>query len=275
MTAHSTGSEGSTGTPAARAAGYRNFIAVAGRAAVFAYVPKVACTNWKSLLRRLAGAPDWAVPALAHDRRRSGLDYLDPDGVPADAARLADPGTARFAMVRDPFSRTLSAYLNKVASRLPVRPETPGEDHFRRVVRAIDVYRRDGLGAAAFPEITFEVFLRWLGESGSPFVRDEHWAPQCVLLRQPEVRFDILGRFEALPVDGDRILAALGTGLRFPPPGPLPPPTGASARIGALLTPVCADLIRSLYAEDFDRFGYPRRPDAAAGAESAWHLPGG
>ena len=38
---------------------YRNFIYNAERGFVFAYVPKVACTNWKSLLRYMAGHDDW------------------------------------------------------------------------------------------------------------------------------------------------------------------------------------------------------------------------
>lgn len=47
---------------------YKNFIYDEARGFVFAYVPKVACTNWKSLLRFMAGEKDWLDNRRAHDK---------------------------------------------------------------------------------------------------------------------------------------------------------------------------------------------------------------
>ena len=64
---------------------YYNFIVNNDKKIVFAYVPKVACSNWKSIMRYLAGFSDYLDLTLAHDRSKSGLKYLsdieDPIGV--------------------------------------------------------------------------------------------------------------------------------------------------------------------------------------------------
>lgn len=235
---------------------YRNFIYNEARGFIFAYVPKVACTNWKSLLRYMAGHEDWLDSKLAHDKVNGGLRYLDLDG--PDAALLSNPEIRKYAMVRDPYSRTLSAYLNKVEHRLPLKPKAKGENHFDLVLREIDRFRWEDLGEDAYPEITFEVFLHWLKESICPFTEDEHWTTQSLLLRQPDVLFDIIGRFESLPEDSARILEAMGCSQRFPSQEDVRfLPTNAQSKLDRYLTPETAALIEEIFAEDFAIFKFP------------------
>lgn len=235
---------------------YKNFIYMEDRGFIFAYVPKVACTNWKTLLRYMAGKEDWLDTRLAHDKVNGGLRYLDFSD-PQDLDLLNRPGIRKYAMVRDPYSRTLSAYLNKVENRLPVAPETEGEDHFRKVVRAIDQFRQDQLDTARYPEITYEVFLLWLQDGSSWFTKDEHWAPQTTLLRHPQVSFDILGRFETLAEDAPRILTEMGCDQGFPTQKDVKfAPTNATEKQKAYYTPMCREIVASYFAEDFKAFDY-------------------
>lgn len=239
---------------------YKNFIYMEEQGFLFAYVPKVACTNWKSLLRYMAGAEDWLNNKRAHDKVNAGLRYLDPADA-ADMALLQDRSLRKYAMVRDPYSRTLSAYLNKVESRLPVQPESEGENHFCKVVRDIDHFRQEQLDTSLYPEITFEVFLLWLRDSTSWFRHDEHWAPQVALLRQPEVAFDILGRFENLSQDAPRMLAAMGCDQGFPSQKDVKfAPTKATDKLATYYTPVRQALVEELFAEDFAAFGFAAHP---------------
>lgn len=236
---------------------YKNFIYMEDRGFIFAYVPKAACTNWKSLLRYMAGHEDWLDNRLAHDKVNGGLRYLDLEG--PDAELLSRPDIKKYTMVRDPYSRVLSAYLNKVEQRLPVKPEGEG-DHFDQIVRDIEAYRRDALGNSAYPDITFEVFLLWLRDSGSWFAKDEHWAPQTVLLRQPEVKFDIIGRFEQLEKDSRKILDAMGCDQQFPSQEEVKfAPTAASDKISTYFTAEATGLVDALYTKDFNAFGYDRK----------------
>ena len=77
----------------------------------------------------------------------------------------------RFTFVRDPYSRILSAYLDKI-----VRGKTiPSE-----------LRRRSGL----YP--TFEDFCRYLSDGG--LYDNIHWAPQTTLLHLPIDQYDFIGK---------------------------------------------------------------------------------
>ena len=237
------------------AAKYKNFVYDEARNFIFGYVPKVAWTNWKSLLRYMAGHDDWLDTRLAHDTVKGGLRYLDFEG--PDAALLNQPPIRKYAMVREPYSRVLSAYLNKVESRLPLAPVTDAEDHFHKVVRDIDAFRRDALDTNTHPEVSFEVFLLWLRDSGSWFVNDEHWVTQTILLRQPEVSFDYIGRFENMAADSDHLLKAMGCDQGFPSQKDLNfAPTGALSKVDRYYNTSCYALVGKIYETDFSSFSY-------------------
>lgn len=236
---------------------YKNFIYDEERKFIFAYVPKVACTNWKSIFRKLNGAEDWLNSTLAHDRDKGGLTYLEPE---LDAPNAGLPeGVPRYAMVRDPYERALSAYLNKI-EHLAGKPPSKRFDHWNRIIDEIDAFRREALGADQYPQINFEVFLRWLKESGSWSARDEHWAPQSDLLCQPHVAFDYIGRFEAIEKDSAHILDLIGENVRLPSQKQVKfAPTNAKAFLETYLTPQARDLVEDIYAVDFINFKYKSR----------------
>ncbi|MCP2669698.1 FkbM family methyltransferase [Maricaulaceae bacterium EIL42A08] len=236
---------------------YNNFIHNKAHGFVFAYVPKVACTNWKSILRRLNGAEDWLDSRIAHDRNVSGLDYFNPE---PDAPNAGLPeGVPVFTMVRDPYARALSAYLNKVEARLG-GPKDERFEHWDKIVVEIDTFRKRNLDTETYPEIDFEVFLRWLRESGSWSTRDEHWAPQSDLLAQPYVSFEFVGRFEAIATDSAEILQRIGADVEFPSQKQVNfAPTHAKARLDTYLTEACRNLIEDVFAADFINFKYEPR----------------
>ena len=236
---------------------YENFIFNKKNNAIFAYVPKVACTNWKSLLRYMNGADDWLENKLAHDRDRSGLTYLKPE---FDKPNFGLPdGARRYAMVRNPYERTLSAYLNKIEQRLPPKPDGTG-DYWDTVIRQIDTYRQNELDTDKYPSIDLEVFLLWIKHSNDWSTADEHWAPQSLMLRQPEVPFDFIGRFENLSEDAPKILEAMGCDQSFPSQKDVKfAPTNANVRLARYMTPAVEALIENIFALDFANFGYPAR----------------
>ena len=235
---------------------YRNFIYNEERGFIFAYVPKVACTNWKSVLRYLAGFPDYLDNRLAHDKVNGGLRYLDLTG--PDLALLSDSGLRKYSFVRDPYSRTLSGYLNKIQSALPL-PDSQVQTHWLKIVHAIDEFRNSTLDPALYPKVNFEIFLLWLRDSKSHFRNDEHWQKQSVLLRWPTVTFDFVGRFEALTPDAKYLLGEMGCDIAFPTQQEVKfAATGASDKLQHYLTQTCRDLIEQVFAADFANFGYAK-----------------
>jgi hypothetical protein len=234
---------------------YFNFIWQERFAYIFAYVPKVACTNWKCVLRHQIGASDYLNPRLAHDREQSGLTFLSEE--PRAHELLADPLLAKYAIVREPFSRALSAYLDKIEpfARDSTQPEQA--IHFYRMFESIENFSRDHL-----PEdegATFYAFLRWIRDSGDQIAANEHWLPQTELLQWGSVEFDFVGRFENLREDSSLLLKLIASKVQFPTrEAVLFPPTEATRKRSSYYTERELEVVRDVFAADFDAFGYSR-----------------
>lgn len=143
-----------------------------------------------------------------------------------------------FVVVRNPYSRVLSAFLNKFGNPAYAR--------------------RHG----AFPRTPegFAAFVRWLEAGG--LRRDAHWDLQIRLMLLPLDRYDHVVRFEALRPGLEAVLAARGLAL---PPGRLDTlypsdrdkETKADAKLRAFYDRDTAARVARLYADDFAALGYP------------------
>jgi Sulfotransferase family len=233
----------------------QNFIQVPNRSALFAYVPKIACTNWKAVFRYMAGAADYLDAGKAHDRARSGLVHLDQ--LPAERAQalLVDPAVARYTFVRNPYTRALSAYLNKFRRYAELGEAAMPGDYFHTVYQELDGWRARNLPAE--PRVTFHVFLVWLKESGHPMARNEHWLPQHEIVAPSNVRYDMVGRFENLAADAAELLRRLGVDLAFPTQEAVRFPSSGTAHArDRYLDAQARSIIEQLYRPDFDLLGY-------------------
>jgi Sulfotransferase family len=88
---------------------------------VFFTVPKVACTVWKQLLRRMEGFENWKLQDgvetfIPHNPATNGLKYLYNYSLSEASEIMTSPEWTRAIMVRDPKSRFLSAFLDKAVS---------------------------------------------------------------------------------------------------------------------------------------------------------------
>lgn len=122
---------------------------------IYCPIPAALSSNWKLLLRKFEGKPDYTDLKLAHDRNLSGFKYVRtpplsllffslvvfPSCTPKSGqvdlngyghlltrflnefkaaevdALLQDPSLVKFTFVRHPFHRTLSNYINKFSSK--------------------------------------------------------------------------------------------------------------------------------------------------------------
>lgn len=140
----------------------------------------------------------------------------------------------KFAVVRNPYSRALSCYLDKFS------PDNPKLERFAR--------RAGGSGAMSFGEFIEHVSRQ------QPFEMDPHWRVQARNIYCDIIDYDRFVYFEALEEEFGAILARIGTGANLwtVHKGH----RNAGRRIAEFYTPQIAKLVRDTYAEDFERFGY-------------------
>ena len=87
---------------------------------LFFSVPKVACTTFKFLFRRIQGVIDWdnqdSVLGLPHNPEYNNLTYLSDYSLQEASEMMTSPDWTRAIFVRDPKERFLSAFLDKAIS---------------------------------------------------------------------------------------------------------------------------------------------------------------
>jgi hypothetical protein len=134
---------------------------------IFFTVPKVGCTVWKQLFRRMMGYSDWLSQdgdkGLPHNPSTNRLKYLYHYSVKKASVMMTSPEWNRVMMVRDPKQRFLSSFLDKAVSN----------DH-------IYIFQR-----CCHPSVTLNTTLcEGASYSAEGFLNlasvcnDPHWAPQ-------------------------------------------------------------------------------------------------
>jgi hypothetical protein len=154
---------------------------------VYCPVPKVACSSIKRWLLALHGMS--GEGHALHDVA-AGRFSLRVHQRPKRALRRY----FTFAFVRNPWSRLVSAFVNKF-----VVPKPPLLEAVKRLLA--------NLGAAPEQGISFHQFVAYLQKSDFPN-ENVHWRPQTLFLPKG---LHYLGKFERLPGDFDAVQARLGT----------------------------------------------------------------
>lgn len=197
-------------------------------------------------LRVPKAANSTVVRTLLEHRAEPGVALDDLDLAKTQVTHFSDVGFEDlralqsyfvFTVVRDPYARTLSAYLDKF------RDGDKHLDRFGARIAAMD----DGA-------ISFLGFCRYLAAGGE--AENAHWMRQTRLTRLAD-RVDFTGRVESLDADLGRILTRIGgrTPGRLTRAGP--PATGAAERLRAYYGVESQHLVETVYRADFSTFGYP------------------
>ncbi|NWU69502.1 CHSTE sulfotransferase, partial [Pterocles burchelli] len=160
---------------------------------LYCYVPKVACSNWKRILKVLDGALESVDVKMKMDHK-SDLVFLA-DLAPEEI-RYRLQHYYKFLFVRNPLERLLSAYRNKFGE-IKEYQQRYGVEIVRR-------YRKNG-GNSAGDDVTFSEFLRYLLDEEVERM-NEHWMPIYNLCQPCAVRYDFIGSYERLSADASYVL---------------------------------------------------------------------
>ncbi len=196
----------------------------------FNRVPK--CANSTVAVRLVELRLRRIVPAREAKRSFARPSDLDANEV----AELDD--FFKFTVVRNPYARALSAYLNKIASG-----------------RKRKYLQRAGIEAI---DPSFRDFCTYLDHGG--LFENAHWAPQTSLMLLPVERFDRIGKVETLSEDLRAIFARIAPGrpaTSAERSGPAA--THAESKLAAHYDETSAAIVARLYRSDFETFGYSTR----------------
>ncbi|MCP1673961.1 hypothetical protein J2T57_001060 [Natronocella acetinitrilica] len=170
--------------------------------------------------------------------------YLRPREIGIRRSRIAWRKYFLFTFVRNPFHRTLSAYLDKVVRDRPPAAKNLGNSPTRD----------DG------SVIGFSEFLDQL-EQGALYT-GPHWAPQVSLLPKDRSRLNFIGRLERIDADLPRLVNELfGVEANAEVKSWDPHRTDSSAKLAKYYDDNAIDRVRHLFREDFEAFGYSTDPD--------------
>jgi dermatan 4-sulfotransferase 1 len=210
-------------------------------------IPKVASSKIKMVLQQVEGYPLPADPFDVHARDRPGSSFVSrlADFSPGQAVEiLTGPDWFRFAFVRNPYDRLLSAYHDKIADLASPYVGV------RASILALGGHPPD---SKRIP--TFADFVRYV-EAQPDLQRDGHWRSQAGILCLDDISYDFIGRQERFEADFAYALrqfsklestsVALSEVINASRPG------AAAGAYDATL----AALVYGTYKTDFDAFGY-------------------
>ena len=204
---------------------------------IYVETPKVGCTTIKHFLQNAERSINSTIDySLVHDRRSSPL--LSPrSNYSIFIAAFNHSSFYKFCFVRNPYSRLLSAYLDKFVTdereRLRLSPK---------------------LGIPVSRKPSFLDFLCAIQEQ-TDGDRDIHWASQEHLLSPSTVRYSFVGRFENFQQSLSLIANVLGL-QHFLSLEDTRHATNAGEKIAAYYSAREINLVQTIYERDFLSFGY-------------------
>ncbi len=216
---------------------------------VYVEVPKAGCGTMKATLGGMEAArmgPGLVsrVQEFPHDRLRA-TPFVKPFQLPSDflEAVFTSSEYRRFAVVRDPASRVLSAYLEKIRQGL------------KQSAAVVDALRVTTGADIAPADITFEQFLRVVAAQTSR-EQDSHWRRQADHLGLGIIDYEAVVHLEELDASWARIAELTST------PGLEEQyfcrnSTAAASKVGEFYTPELRGLVADTYGRDYAELGYP------------------
>ncbi|KAM3920235.1 carbohydrate sulfotransferase 14 [Leptodactylus fuscus] len=164
---------------------------------LYCYVPKVACSNWKRVLKVLDGSLPSVDTKLKMDHKSDLVFLAD---LSADEIRYRLQHYYKFLFVREPMERLLSAYRNKFGE-IKEYQQRYGMEIVRR-------YRKNP-AASKGDDVTFSEFLQYLQDEDVEKM-NEHWMPIYNLCQPCAVPYDFIGSYERLQEDAHHVLDTIG-----------------------------------------------------------------
>jgi Sulfotransferase family len=153
----------------------------------------------------------------------------------------------RFSFVRSPYTRLLSAYLDKIVGEKPEGEQIVAE------AKRLELAPVEG-------GLSFVTFLKCVGAlAARGAFLDKHWRPQHHQLYPERIRYDLIGKVENLQKDVESVAAALGMNAKETQ-RTFGHETRAAEQVERYYDDEARALVARIYKADFETFGYDTAP---------------
>lgn len=159
------------------------------------------------------------------DSRETKRIFDTPSRLSEDEAAKFDD-LFKFTVVRNPYTRVLSAYLEKIEKRARLKGK----------------------------ESSFRDFIIWLKSGG--LKTNAHWATMQSLCLIPVENFDFIGKVETLDKDLRTIFNRISPNFEMEFRSRSEHATNANEKIIEHYTPEITSFVKEIYRKDFEAFGY-------------------
>lgn len=208
---------------------------------IYIETPKVACSTIKRTLQKIE-LNDLEFNNL-HDRNFSPL--IRPSQVKNLDRFIDNLKPFKFCFVRNPYTRLLSAYLDKIKKSTPIKNEFTNyiEKNYSRIVNEID----------------FDLFVNIVCEQSTKQM-NRHWRIQYYQTLSNNISYDFIGKFEKFDDDFLFLLEKIKPGTKQFIASWQNHATNANQVISQYYNPTLIETVKEKFAIDFEFFNYD--PDA-------------
>jgi dermatan 4-sulfotransferase 1 len=207
---------------------------------IYVETPKAACSTMKLSLISLELGYDFPLEeeTSGYIHLRDWSPLLTPKQVVSFSRLLALP-FLKFCFVRNPFTRVLSAYLDKIR---------------RKTLQKKKWLSLFGDREPSAP-VTFSEFLTAIARQPVDLM-DSHWRPQYFQTFQEGIPYDFVGRFETFSEDFDTLTQLFGHDRPLHMRHEANHQTGAASLLDDFYSQETEHLVEAIYEVDFKHFGY-------------------
>ncbi|XP_033745584.1 carbohydrate sulfotransferase 11-like [Pecten maximus] len=233
----------------------QNFIVDEKYKLVFCYIPKIACSQWKTIFITLTGKVNASVLDFGnvHKKYHSKMNFLS--GYSLRERKFILEKYKKYVVVRNPFERLLSAYRNKFVGN--------GFSEFREVGQEIIKRFRKNATLESLKkgdDVTFLEFVQFLTDEETKYF-DDHWKTYTAICHPCHVQYDFIGKYETISRDADFILRDIGAPpeIRFPKRSEKYSTLETLKTFETFYSQIPGEYIAKLYNNyeaDFELFGY-------------------
>lgn len=211
---------------------------------IYVETPKVACSTIKSTLQKLELQDIGLYRENFEDiHKREFSPLLKVQQMADFDTFLQKKDIFKFCFVRNPYSRVLSAYLDKIVGN---------QSHKGRILLELG-HDIDALKQ----EVSFEEFLAVLSKQ-TVLTMDPHWRVQYYQTFQDYIDYDFIGKFENFEEDFVYVGKNISDKFHKYYMSEKRHSTDANTMLDEYYTNELKEIVYNIYKKDFDYFGYKK-----------------